>query len=276
MVVVIGIILVLAVLYFVLSGSKSGKPQGQGVRPPSLKKPVKRSDAAASVALFNEHKAWLATRWAEANRLRDAGDLKTFSSWYFDEATERQLNKLTEKGLSLSGGQVSKGQASDVLGIFFPVEDADEEVLKFFKVPAKGLNQTTARAEVSKLRSDPEKAAAWAQRPAGPMQKEFYRFFGLKVPTGLTSAAADEFIGTHQKALESQQLDDWGSYQSIFDALSDKETCEDYNIKKPSVATVRTAIDALRQSGKSLSDLEDDFEAVVQKLIELKPELERM
>ncbi len=168
---VIAIILIMVALYFILSGNKKTRAQGQWVISQSPEKLGKLSKAEASMAIFNEHKVWLSARWTEANRQREAGKLKTFPSWFFDEATERQTKLLTEKGISLSGGQVSKGQASDVIGLFFPVEEGDADVLKFFKVPTKGLNQTTARAEVAKLQADPEKASAWDQRPANPMQK---------------------------------------------------------------------------------------------------------
>ncbi len=82
-------------------------------------------------------------------------------------------------------------------------------------------------------------------------------------------------MGKHQKTLDSQQFDDWSSYQYILDELSDKDTCDCYDIKKPSLSTVKAAINALRQSGISLSELEEDLEIVTQKLIELQPELER-
>jgi hypothetical protein len=146
---VLGIVLVVVALYLILSNNKKGKTKGQWVSNRSPKTPAQLSDAHPSVAVFNEHKAWLSSRWAEANRHNDDGDTKTFPSWFFDAATERQLNLLKEKDLSLSGGQLSRGQASDVIGLFFPVEEADKEVLRFFKVPTKGLNQTTARAEVA-------------------------------------------------------------------------------------------------------------------------------
>lgn len=167
--------------------------------------------------------------------------------------------------------QLPKGEAS--VAVFN--EESDKEVLRFFKVPTKGLNHATARAEAAKLQTNPEKAAAWDHRPADSIQKEFYRFFGVKVPRGLTHIAADDYIGKHQQALDSQQLDDWDSYESILDELMDKDTRDSYDIKKPSVATIRAAIEALRQSGMSLSDLEGDLEVVTQKLIELQPELEK-
>lgn len=157
----------------------------------------------------------------------------------------------------------------------FPIDEGDKEELRFFKIPIKGLNKTTARAEVVKLQADPERAAAWDQRPAEAIQKEFYKFFGVKVPRGLTYSAADIYIGKHQLTLDSQQLSNWSSYQSILNELLDKDTRDSYYIKKPSVATIRAAIAALRQSGVSLSKLEGDLEIVAQKLIELQPELER-
>lgn len=270
-----GVVVVVLALYFIISGNKKGKARGHTVSSQPPRKPTQLSEAEASVAVFNEHKAWLTSRWTEANRHNATGDKTTFPSWFFDVATEKQLKLLREEGITLSGGQLSKGQASDVIGLFFPVEEEDKEVLKFFKVPIKEFNQTTAKAERVKLLADPESAAAWKLRPADPIQKEFYRFFGFKVPGGLTHVAATEYISKHQQTLDDHQLDDWESYQSILDELMDKDTRDSYDIKKPSIATIRAAIEALRQSGLSLSDLEDDLESVTQKLIELQPELER-
>ncbi len=44
---------------------------------------------------------------------------------------------------------------------------------------------------------------------------------------------------------------------------------------RAAVATIRATIEALRQSGISLGDLEGDLEIVTQKLIELQSELEK-
>lgn len=263
----LGVLFIVAglILYFALVGNNKSKRRGT----------ARDTGLSEEETIFNEHKEWLSSRWSEAKRQLESGDLKFFPSWYFHEVTERQSRFLTDKGISLSG-QLSKGQASDIIGLFFPVEDDDKKFLKFFNVPTKGLNQTTARAEVAKLQADPEKAAAWKRRPVEPIQKEFYRFFGIKVPAGLTHADAEDFIDKHEQTLASQQRDEWDSYRSILDELSDKEACEDYGIKKPSLAAVRTAIDELRQSGVSLGELQGDLDIVVQKLIELKPELESL
>ena len=271
---VVGVVLVVAILYFAIAGNRQ-QPRAPRSRSQVSESTARLAEDTSSIALFNEHKAWLLTRWADADRQRAAGALTTFPSWFFDAATDRQIAHLAERGLSLAGGPVSKGQASDVIGLFFPPDDGDEEFLKFFKVPSKGMNQTMARAEAAKLRADPAKTAAWAQRPAEPLQKEFYRFFGLKVPSGLNISDAATFIASHQKSLDDRQRDDWEAYESIVDDLSDKETCEAYNIKKPSPATLRMAIEALRKVGRSLPDLSGDLDVVAEKLIELKPELQR-
>jgi hypothetical protein len=149
------------ILYSALLGNKKSKKRGT----------TRRTHLSEEETIFNEHKEWLSSRWSEAKRQLESGDLKSFPSWYFHEVTERQSGFLTDKGINLSGGQLSKGQASDVIGLFFPMDDDDKEFLKFFDVPTKGLNQTTARAEVAKLQADPEKAAAWKRRPVEPIQK---------------------------------------------------------------------------------------------------------
>lgn len=189
---VIGIVVGLVIFYMAFGGSKKFKWRGQTGQ-------ARLSEASTSSAVFNEHKVWLSSRWSEAKRQLEAGDLKSFPSWYFDEVTERQARLLTSKDINLPEGPVSKGQASDLIGLFFPVEEEGKAVLRLFKVPTKGLNQTTARAEVAKLQADPEKADAWKRRPAEPIQKEFYRFFGIKVPAGLTHADAEDFMDEHQR-----------------------------------------------------------------------------
>src|SRR5687767_12600157 len=145
---VLGIVAGLVILYVAFGRNKKSKRRGQTGQ-------AKLSKAESSPAVFNEHKEWLSSRWSEAKRQLEAGDLKSFPSWYFDEVTERQAELLASKGINLPDGPVSKGQASDLIGLFFPVDEEDKAVLKFFKVPTKGLNQTTARAEAVKLLADP-------------------------------------------------------------------------------------------------------------------------
>jgi len=173
---------------------------------------------------------------------------------------------------------LSKGKASDLIGLSEPVEEGHEAILKFFKVPLRGMNQSRGRYEAGKLLADTKNAEAWNLRLAEPLQKEFLRFFNTKVPKELTCVEASRLISEHRVKLgdeDSAKLDEWDSFESIVKELADKETLDDYELKKPSLSVLRAAIDALRKEGNSMDDLAGDLDMVALKLIELKPELEK-
>jgi hypothetical protein len=181
-------------------------------------------------------------------------------------------------GISVSGIGLTKGKASDLIGLLEPVEEKQEAILRFFKVPLRGMNQSRAIYEVSKLFADTKNVEAWKQRPAEPLQKEFLRFFDMKCPKGLTCVEAERLINDCRVNLSkehSPKLDEWSSFESIVTDLEDKETRDDYDLNKPGLSVLRAAIDALRKEGNSMDDLAGDIDMVAQKLIELKPELEK-
>lgn len=247
-------------------GPMRGQPAAKTREPPALRK-------------FNANKEWLQERWSDAAQKQRAGDTSAFPHWYFDAVTEAQLRRIKEEGLDVSqGAPLTKGQASDVIGLFEPPEEGDAEVLKFFKVPVAEMNQTRARIEAPKLLADPEKAEAWRKRPADAMQKECLRFYGLSIPKGLTYPDAEGLISRHEVTLgreESPLLDDWENYRRILEELADRETCEEYGLKKPSAAVIRTAVEVLRSEGKTMEALADDLDVLAERIIRLKPELER-
>ena len=178
----------------------------------------------------------------------------------------------------MSGVGLTKGKASDLIGLLEPIEEGHEAIFKFFKVPLGSMNQSRGQYEAGKLLADAKNAEAWNLRPAEPLQKEFLRFFDLKIPKELTCVEAKRLISEHRAKLEdedSAKLDDWDLFESIVTDLAEKETRDDYDIKKPSLSVLRAAIDALRKEGNSMDDLAGDLDMVAQKLIELKPELEK-
>jgi len=234
------------------------------------------SGDAGRVRILSDNEDWLRVRWANAERERAAGTLMTIPAWFFDPVTERQLERIQRDGLSVSGVGLTKGKASDLIGLFEPVEEEHEAILKFFKIHLGGMNQSRGRHEVGKLLADAKNAAAWNLRPAEPLQKEYLRFFNVKVPKGLTCVGANRLISENRGKLEdedSPKLDEWDLFESIATDLADKETRDDYDLKKPSLSVLRAAIDALRKDGNSMDDLAGDLDMVAQKLIELKPEL---
>lgn len=220
---------------------------------------------------------WLMGMWKKADQEQQEGRLKTFPKWFFDEATPRQMEKLTSLNVRISGGKATKGKASDLIGLFNPIDEDDLEVLKFFKVPHKGMNQTNGRYKARELLNASENLSQWENRPATREQKEFYRFFGIKTSTGLSIKDAEKIIKEtraktgHDEALK---LDEWDTYASIITDLSDKEMLkDDFEIKKPSLALIREAVEALVKEGCPLTNMEA-YE-VAGKIQELKPDMAR-
>jgi len=232
--------------------------------------------SAAQTPSPTDELAILRAHWVRAEQERDSGGLKTFPKWFFDDPTERQLERLKTEGVKVSGKGMTKGVASDLIGLHLPPEEEDEAILKFFKVSSKGMNQTLARYEIAKLMADPANAAAWEARPADLMQKECLKFFGLPVARGLSSTDAAKLIDDHRAELEKTggtRADEWDAFESLVDDLSDKETREDAGIKQPPLSVIRQAFDALLASGTPAGDIDADTAA--EKILELKPELTR-
>lgn len=264
-------------VYISMQKGSKGKPTNSNLQgSPHTSDPTERLCIADHS--LNQDMAYLQAKWSIADQERSAGLPSTFPSWFFDAATDRQLKRITEDGVKLNGIPLTKGRASDVIGLLEPLDEHHAEILKFFKVPVKGMNQTKGRYETQRLLADASNLSAWNERPASAMQKEFFKFHGLPVPKALTSAAAKTLSDEYLKSLpddDTGNLSDWEYFESIVEQLADKDTREDYNLKKPSMPAIRAAIDALRASGKSLEELDADLELVADKLIETSPDLER-
>lgn len=226
----------------------------------------------ASPHVAPTHIDFLKTQWAAAERARASGMPTNVPSWFFDPVSERQLERLRKDGTEISGSSLTKGAASDLIGLQEPIEEDDVDILRFFKAPLKGTNQTIGRYEAKRLLSIPKNVTAWNSRPAEPMQKQYLKFFGLNVPKGLVCVDAAQLIAAHKKetsGVDEKRLDAWANFESIVDDLSDRETREDYDIKKPPLAAIRAAVEALEAKGEDSGDLQ----CVVDQLLEMKPEL---
>lgn len=236
--------------------------------------PAKAKEIGGPTSSVQGQIDYLNAQWTAAKKERDSGAVSTFPKWFFDPVTERQLARLKSDGTAVSGGSLTKGAASDLISLREPLDDDDAEILRFFKVPLKGMNQAIGRYEVKRLLSNAENEAAWKARPAEPMQKEYLKFFGFAVPRGLTTAEAYQLMAAHRKtpsAQDEKKNAEWQSFESIVTELEDREARQDYGIKKPSLSAIKEAMAALRAKGEDA----DDTLAVVDQLIEMKPELAR-
>ena len=115
-------------------------------------------------------------------------------------------------------------------------------------------------------------------KAASQWQKEFFKFFGIKAPKGLTSGQADKKIKESRKIYEvedKEKLDEWDAYEELYDEFDDSEFRDEYDIKKVSLSLLRDALNQLNNDGESMRSLADDIDKVVDKIIEIKPEIER-
>lgn len=239
---------------------------------------------------------WLSEEWSQAQKNKETNNDSSFlPSWYFDQSTEKQYAHLNSLGVDVTKGKLNKGELSDLIGIFKPVDSQNREVLKFFKVPLTGLNQTRARYEAKKLLLDPENVTKWEQRPATNLQKEFYRFFSFKTPAALTFSDAKKFIEEFERVndedceyhlddLETDEqkesfkrnqilLEDWRYFEDILLEFEDSEFRDSYDIKKPSISVLRRAITELKKEKVTMEEANSNIEVVVEKLLQIKPEL---
>jgi hypothetical protein len=245
---------------------------GSGWRSPSASANSKGGRGSGKQRIIDANMDWLRERWRLADAEKAAGNLVHFPKWYFDDATDSQRSRLEQDGVNVSGN-ATKGQASDIIGLFQDPETDLLEKLKFFGITPKGqlLNETRVRHEAAKLDADPEKQRAWSQRPANAAQKEFYRLIGEKPPARLTFQQAEAYIGEALGKMSEQQQAEWDAFESLMDEFDDREFRSDVEIRKPTPADIRAAMAALKADGESF----DDPYEVAEKILEMKPALAR-
>jgi hypothetical protein len=228
--------------------------------------------------ILNHNIGWLREKWEIADKEQDSGKFEIVPKWFFDKITDSQLRRLKEDGITIRGKRPTKGQASDIIGLFEPIQDKSKEILQFFKIPLKGMNQSRAMYEIARIFANPEKRKIWQERPITSKEKEFYRFFNIREPAGTTHAEASCFIDDYQDKLaddNEERLNEWDTYENIYEEINDPDIRKDYKIRKISFSAYRDAIERLKKEGKKISDLEYDIDIVIDKIIEMNPQLKK-
>ncbi|HRH76568.1 MAG TPA: hypothetical protein PK129_04395, partial [Cellvibrionaceae bacterium] len=110
------------------------------------------------------------------------------------------------------------------------------------------------------------------EQPASKEQKDYLIFFNIAVSKGLNSGQADALISEHEKMASEFELDEWNNYQNILEYFKD-DLRETEGIKKVSEALLIDVLKQLKQEGNSYERLYEDIDEVVERLIEIKPEL---
>ncbi len=260
----------LIVLIVVIAVFGSAKGKNRRPRRRATNKPISKPTPAKRMATRDrEPDAYsiLYQHWKDVEEGKIA-----VPRWYHDPVTEPQLKRLREDNIALPGRPITKGQASELIRLGEPPHHEQEEILQFFKV--KGLpleHEIIAEIEINQLMADPEKALKWVNRPATPMQKEYYRYFGMKIPKQLTATEAQETIYSHE--LTDQQDDEWSAYWCLIEDIQDPDIRECYDLKKPSLPIIREAIQKHQDKGEQLIDISPDD--VIETILKLWPELQK-
>lgn len=229
--------------------------KSSGSRSPA-KKPV---DPAESKALRKLESAmpFLEERWEAARALAESGDEKAFGVWYYEAATDRQLEKLASLGLNQVRPS-NKGAASDVIGLFMAPDDGAETFLKFFGAWKPGMTETHAREAIRQVELSPGWAERWASRPPGVEESLFSQIYSYKFPKGCTLNQAQDamrrlFNGEDDSVDVGE--DEWGNVLMLWSEARSKDDVENYGIKRLSQKQFVTVIRALRSRGENLSDI---------------------
>ena len=114
-----------------------------------------------------------------------------------------------------------------------------------------------------------------SNQPVDASQKEYLKFFGLPIPKGMTSGQAEQTIAEHRKSSKPEEQEEWDGYDSIFNEFDDPDFRETYDLKKVGKTVLLDALAQLKQQGKSYKHLANNIDEVVEKVIELKPDLEK-
>jgi hypothetical protein len=182
----------------------------------------------------------------------------------YDENAIQVWGWLNEPENKTQIGYLTKDEAKSIAKDLPPETPLSAELTRLFmpesKIPWIGIKILV-----------PKIVKATKFNPATPMQKEFYKYFGLKLPKNLSYEDAEKFLYEQS----SEMRDEWKAYEDIFEEINDPETRKDlYGIKKVSFSFYRSIIEELKKDGRALSELADDVDLVIDKAIELNPDIE--
>lgn len=198
-------------------------------------------------------------------------------AWREDPVTDRQIHKISttldEMGISqIQFDNLTKGKASDVIGLFENPSKEEEAMLDFFKIDHSEMSQTHARDALRALMKDDANVTAWQNRPATKEQKDAITFMGAKVPKGLTHPQADKLIRELADANE-ELYSEWIDINDLWEGVNDKDMRDNYDCKKMTRKQFSDAVAAVRQGGAKTEDI--DVDMVFEKALELFPALEK-
>jgi hypothetical protein len=112
-------------------------------------------------------------------------------------------------------------------------------------------------------------------RPVDSEQKDYLKFFAIPIAKGLTTEQAKKIISDHKNTSRPEEQEEWEGYTNIFQEFDDENFRDDYDLKKVSRSILLEAINQLKAQGNNYKYLSDHIDNIVDKIIEINPELEK-
>lgn len=244
-----GVIVVAAVVSYCRRGKTKNSPSGSDWKPPTITSQTRVGSASEKPEL-----------------------------WRNDPATEKQLDYIESLGGRIPSLGLTKVEASSIIDGLQPADENDLKVIRFFKMPTRGLRHKTAKDLAESLLSNADNRARWGARPPSSEVREFFTFFGEKLPAGINHDDALAIKQSKVKELvksDPDKIAEWNSYSAILDNLSDPDYREGYDIKKPSASLVKRVMAQLLAEGWTYERMLDEEEEFMKRLIEADPSIER-
>ena len=238
---------------------------------PSLRSSRSKSQRSINSvnSILQKNQDWLDKRFELVDKARNSSDKSIFPCWYFDKPTDRQIRILKVEGIKVRRKDLTKGKASDLIGLFVQPDPEKLEILRFFKVPLKDMNQSRAIHEVAMIMSDAVKCQAWRDRPATTLQKEFYRYMGRKVPKGLKYCEASDFYNNPDA--DPEHILEWEKFESLYEDICNPDKRNNCKLKKITPNLLMKAWKSLRDEEITPDDIISDYDIIVDRICKIMP-----
>jgi len=161
------------------------------------------------------------------------------------------------------------GRGRPMPEVLAEIRKANAAAMSPFGLPARGLAPQPAGP-------DRKSAPRQKRRTPSPIQREFYHYFNLKAPNGLSFEEALSVIGDFKDRLskdDQHKLDEWDTYVKLYSEINKPGVRKTYRIKKVSFSAYRAAIKQLKEEGQVWADPKDSRDMVVKKIIAMAPRL---
>ena len=132
------------------------------------------------------------------------------------------------------------------------IRKANAAAMSPFGLPARGPAPQPA-GPVAPAEPDRKSAPRQKRRTPSPIQREFYHYFNLKAPTGLSFEEALSVISDFKDRLSKDdrgKLDEWDTYVKVYSEINKPGVRKTYRIKKVSFSAYRAAIKQLKEEGQ--------------------------